>query len=192
MKLQASPVKQCALEHGIAVAQPRSLRLDGKYPDDAAAAREALLAAQADVEDDVERMVRNGQLDQASQLSSQHLQKSPQDPQMRLLSSRILEARGRTDEAMATLESLTRDYPELPEPHNNLAVQYARLGRTAEAVVSLQRAIQARPDYAVALENLGDLYVGMALQAYEQARQASSSSVAAGRKADTLLPLLRR
>ncbi|MDP3231071.1 MAG: methionyl-tRNA formyltransferase [Acidovorax sp.] len=49
MKLQASPVKQGALDHGITVAQPRSLRLDGKYPDDAAAAREALLAAQADV-----------------------------------------------------------------------------------------------------------------------------------------------
>ena len=49
LKLQASPVKQFALDHGIAVAQPRSLRLDGKYPDDAAAAREAILAAQADV-----------------------------------------------------------------------------------------------------------------------------------------------
>ena len=49
MKLQASPVKQCALEHGIPVAQPRSLRLDGKYPDEAAAAREQILAAQADV-----------------------------------------------------------------------------------------------------------------------------------------------
>ena len=49
MKLQASPVKQCALDHGIAVAQPRSLRLDGKYPEDAAVARDALLAAQADV-----------------------------------------------------------------------------------------------------------------------------------------------
>ena len=49
MKLQASPVKQCALEHAIPVAQPRSLRLDGKYPYDAAAARDALLAAQADV-----------------------------------------------------------------------------------------------------------------------------------------------
>ncbi len=48
MKLQASPVKQFALDHGIAVAQPRSLRLDGKYPEDAAAAREAILAAQAD------------------------------------------------------------------------------------------------------------------------------------------------
>jgi len=49
MKLQASAVKQVALRHGIAVEQPRSLRLDGKFPDDAAAARDALLAAGADV-----------------------------------------------------------------------------------------------------------------------------------------------
>ena len=49
MKLQASPVKQCALEHGIPVAHPRSLRLDGKYPDEAAAAKAAIEAAQADV-----------------------------------------------------------------------------------------------------------------------------------------------
>lgn len=48
MKLQASAVKQCALDNGIAVAQPRSLRLDGKYPQDAQQAREVLLAAQAD------------------------------------------------------------------------------------------------------------------------------------------------
>jgi methionyl-tRNA formyltransferase len=47
MKLQASPVKQWALEHGVPVQQPRSLRLDGKYPEEAAAAREALLAANA-------------------------------------------------------------------------------------------------------------------------------------------------
>ena len=49
LKLQASPVKQWALAHGVPVAQPRSLRLDGKYPEDAAAARDALQAAQADV-----------------------------------------------------------------------------------------------------------------------------------------------
>ncbi|MFM6986271.1 MAG: methionyl-tRNA formyltransferase [Hydrogenophaga sp.] len=48
MKLQASPVKQFALDHGIAVAQPRSLRLDGRFPDEAAAARQAILAARAD------------------------------------------------------------------------------------------------------------------------------------------------
>ena len=49
MKLQPSAVKQCALQHGLPVAQPTSLRLDGRYPDEAAAAREALQAAQLDV-----------------------------------------------------------------------------------------------------------------------------------------------
>ena len=49
MKLQPSPVKQFAQAQGIPVAQPRSLRLDGKYPEDAAAAREALQAARPDV-----------------------------------------------------------------------------------------------------------------------------------------------
>ena len=49
MKLHASVVKQFALEHGIAVAQPRSLKLDGKYPEDAASARQAIADAQADV-----------------------------------------------------------------------------------------------------------------------------------------------
>lgn len=49
LKLNPSPVKAQALERGIAVAQPRSLRLDGKYPDDAVQARTALQAAQADV-----------------------------------------------------------------------------------------------------------------------------------------------
>jgi len=49
LKLQTSPVKQWALEHNIPVAQPRSLRLDGKYPDDAQAAKAAIDAAQADV-----------------------------------------------------------------------------------------------------------------------------------------------
>jgi methionyl-tRNA formyltransferase len=49
MKLQASPVKQLALERGLPLAQPRSLRLDGKFPDEAAAARSALLAARLDV-----------------------------------------------------------------------------------------------------------------------------------------------
>jgi methionyl-tRNA formyltransferase len=48
MKLQASPVKQFARQHGIALAQPRSLRLDGKYPEDAAAAKSAIEAANAE------------------------------------------------------------------------------------------------------------------------------------------------
>ena len=49
LKLQPSPVKQWALEHGLPIAQPRSLRLDGKFVEDAQAAQQALEAAQADI-----------------------------------------------------------------------------------------------------------------------------------------------
>ncbi|MGB2883467.1 MAG: methionyl-tRNA formyltransferase, partial [Rhodoferax sp.] len=49
MKLQASAVKQFALEHALPLAQPRSLRLDGKYPEDASSARQAIADAHADV-----------------------------------------------------------------------------------------------------------------------------------------------
>jgi len=150
------------------------------------------MRAQADVYDDVERMIRNGQYDKASQISRQHLDKNPQDPQMRLLGSRILEAQGQGAQAMVTLESLTLDFPELPEPHNNLAVLYARQGRMQDALASLNRAVAARPDYTVALENLGDLYLSMALQAYQQARTSPGPSSSAAVKADALKPLLKR
>jgi methionyl-tRNA formyltransferase len=49
LKLQASPVKQEALSRGLTVLQPRSLKLDGRYPEDAAAAQAALTAARLDV-----------------------------------------------------------------------------------------------------------------------------------------------
>ncbi len=49
MKLQASAVKQRALAHGLPLIQPRSLRLDGRWPDDAIAARAALQNAAPDV-----------------------------------------------------------------------------------------------------------------------------------------------
>ncbi len=49
MKLQASPVKQFALEHGMPVAQPHSLKLDGKYPEEAASAKAQIEAVKADV-----------------------------------------------------------------------------------------------------------------------------------------------
>ncbi len=148
--------------------------------------------AHADVYDDVERLIRNGQLERAQQASAEHLKKSPQDPQMRLLSSRILDAQGKPNEAAGLLESLTLEFPELPEPHNNLAVLYARAGRMQEALESLNKALLARPDYAVALENLGDLHLSLALNAYQRASRAPAPPASALRKAQTLAPLLKR
>jgi tetratricopeptide (TPR) repeat protein len=90
---------------------------------------------------------------------------------MRLLLSRIQDAQGQTQAAMDTLQGLTQSFPELPEPHNNLAVLLSRENRHAEALASLQAAVQARPDYAMALENMGDVYAALASQAYGKALQ---------------------
>lgn len=150
------------------------------------------LAARADVYDDVERLLRNGQFQRAEQLSQKHLQSHPQDPQMRLLSSRLQDARGQTDQARETLQALTQEFPELPEPHNNLAVLLARQGQFQEAIDSLQRALQARPDYTQALENLGDLHLSLAREAYARAGHTPSPSASASRKAEALAPLLPR
>lgn len=148
--------------------------------------------AWADIYDDVERMIRNGQFERASQAAALHLQKSPQDPQMRLLMARLQDTQGQLQAATATLLSLTLEFPELPEPHNNLAVLYARQGRQQDALESLHRAVQARPDYPIAQENLGDLYLSMALQAYQRARQGPDASPSAAQKADSVTPLLKR
>ena len=149
-------------------------------------------AAHADTYDDVERLLRNGQVERAAQLSASHLQKSPQDPQMRLLNSRILDAQGKAADAEVWLESLTLEFPELPEPHNNLAVLYARQGRLQDALDSLNKALQARPDYTAALENLGDLHLVQALQAYQRAARVPSAPPSVLRKADAIAPLLPR
>ena len=127
--------------------------------------------AQADLYSDVNRMINSGQWDKAQKEVDQRLQVAPTDPQMRLLLSRIQEAQGQTQAAMDTLQALTQSFPELAEPHYNLAVLLARENRHADALASLQAAVQARPDYAVALENMGDVYAALASQAYAKALQ---------------------
>ena len=76
---------------------------------------------------------------------------------------------GRPDDAVATLTALAADFPELPEVHNNLAVIYAARGGLELAKAELELAIAASPDYAPAVENLGDVYARLAARQYERA-----------------------
>ena len=132
--------------------------------------------ARADVYDDVLRLIKREEWSKAQAMANQYLTNRAQDPQMRLLLSRTQEGLGQNDAAMATLQELTLAFPELAEPHNNLAALYARAGRYDDALASLNRAILARPDYATALENLGDLHAALAKQAYDRAAQAAPTS----------------
>lgn len=139
-------------------------------------------SAQADVYNDVNRWVTAQEWTKAQNQAEQHLKSQPTDPQMRLLLSRIQDGQGQTTQAIATLQALTQSFPELPEPHNNLAALLARQNRYAEAMEALQAAVRARPDYATALENLGDVYIALAIQAYQKAIQATPSPSAASKR----------
>jgi Flp pilus assembly protein TadD len=74
-----------------------------------------------------------------------------------------------TDAARAAFQQLTEDFPELPEPYNNLAVLYAADGQLDRARAALELALLARPDYATAHAKMGDVYLQMAADAYQRA-----------------------
>ena len=100
-----------------------------------------------------------------------HLAAKPQDADGRFLRGVILTELARPDEAFQVFLVLTQDYPELPEPYNNVAVLYAARGEYERARANLEMAIRAKPDYATAYENLGDVYARLSSQAYEKAAQ---------------------
>ena len=77
---------------------------------------------------------------------------------------------------------LTEDYPELPEPYNNLAVLYAQQKQYDKARTALEMAIRTHPSYAIAYENLGDVYAKLASQAYDKALQLDSANSTAQNK----------
>lgn len=83
----------------------------------------------------------------------------------------ILSEQGKTADAINVFQKLTEDYPELPEPYNNLAVLHASAGNYDKARVALERAIRTNPAYATAHENLGDVYAKLASQSYDKAMQ---------------------
>lgn len=131
--------------------------------------------ARADDAAEVDRMFAAGQQAQAMTRLDQLLEQRPRDPQLRFLKGVLLSQSQRTDEAEAVFTELTVDYPELPEPHNNLAVIHAERGELDKARASLETALRAQPGYAAAHENLGDVYTQLARRAYGQALQLDPS-----------------
>ena len=100
-----------------------------------------------------------------------YLQERPRDPQMRFWRARMQAELGRKEQALETYTLLTQDYPELPEPQNNLGVLYAARGELDKARAAFEQALRNNPQYATAQENLGDIWVLLAQQAYERAAQ---------------------
>lgn len=128
-------------------------------------------AAFADDYADVNQLVHSGKLKEALAKADAYLAAKPRDPQMRFLKGVVQTQAGQTADAIATFSSLTEEYPELPEPYNNLAVLYAGQSEFDKARAALEAAVRANPNYAIAYENLGDVYAKLAAVSYGKAQQ---------------------
>ena len=146
--------------------------------------------ARADDLQDVSKLVANGKLDDAEKRADVFLAKNPKDAQMRFLKGVILTQRGKRDEAIKMYTGITQDYPELPEPWNNLAVIYASQGEYDKARESLETALRITPNYTTAHENLGDVYAALAARSYQSARRSDPNNAAALRKLNAARLLL--
>jgi tetratricopeptide (TPR) repeat protein len=140
------------------------------------------VAALADDYADVKQLMRAGQQSLAMEKANAYLANRPRDPQMRFLKGVIQSETGKSDDAIATFTSLTQEYPELPEPYNNLAVLYAARSDFDKARTALETAVRANPSYATAHENLGDVYARLAAVSYSRALQLEPANKTLGPK----------
>lgn len=133
-------------------------------------------SATAEDAQDGNKLVKHGQSSPVLNKVENLPTNQPKEVQARFAKALALTEQGQTEEAIRLFTALTTDYPELPEPYNNLAVIYASQGLYEKAKVALEMALRTHPSYSTAHENLGDIYAKMASQAYDRALQLDRST----------------
>jgi len=139
-------------------------------------------ALAASVAEEAQSLLNQGNAADALRKVETHLQANPQDAQARFVRGLALVRLNRTEQAIRVFADLTRDYPQLPEPYNNLAVLYAQQGDYERARDALEAALATHPSYATAHENLGDIYAALAGASYNRALMLDPGNGALRRK----------
>jgi len=142
----------------------------------------SLVPAFASQLDDARVLLDKGKHAQAMSKVDAHLKAQPNDPNGRFLKGFVLQRMGDTDAATKVYVSLAKDFPALPEPHNNLAAIYASKGDDESAKSSLLSALNTHPSYSKVYVNLSKIYARQASKAYQKAlgldKQGRSVSLA--------------
>ena len=121
-------------------------------------------------------LFENGRIDSALIELDKIISEKPDSAEARFLKGVALQALDRNDEAIDVYTSLAKDFPELPEPYNNLAVLFAEKSEFDKAEDALRAAIKTNKSYATAYENLGDIYAQRASIAYNDALNLSPTN----------------
>jgi tetratricopeptide (TPR) repeat protein len=122
---------------------------------------------------DVERLIKARKYQDAINLIDTQIQINPRNVQLRFVKARLQLEMRQWDAAKKTLTEITQQFPELPEPYNNLAALAANQGNWIEARDYLELALKLRPTYAIASANLGEIYIRLGAEAYTKAAKGA-------------------
>ena len=118
-------------------------------------------------------LIELGKYEEADASIIVQLNEKPRDAQWRYLEALLkaemglfMKNKDMLDTAVFLFERLSEEFPELPEPYNNLAVLYDKMGQEQKAIKSFKLAILNNPNYTLAYENLADLYLFLARKTY--------------------------
>ena len=138
--------------------------------------------AWADDYSEVAQLSRDGKFAEALAKAEVYLSSRPKDAQMRLLKGLVQRDAGKPTDALMTFVRMTEDFPELPEPYNNLGVIYADQNQLDKARTAFEMALRTNPSYSTAHENLADVYGRLSSAAYNKALQIDLSNAAVAPK----------
>jgi Flp pilus assembly protein TadD len=146
--------------------------------------------AQAALADDVNALLNAGRRAEALQRTEQALQVAPGDAQTRFLRGVVLMELARDADAMAVFTHLAQEFPELPEPLNNMALLHARAGRLDSARVTLESALRNDPGHRAARANLAEVHLMLAAAAWERLAQSGPLDARQTRRLESVRALL--
>ncbi len=141
---------------------------------------------------DIEKLVKAKKYPDAIDLIHERLKKTPGNVQLRYVKARVQIEMRQWEAAKKTLIEITQQFPELPEPYNNLAALAANQEKWIEARDYLELALKLRPTYAVASANLGEVYIRLGAQAYDNAaKDAALNQRQYATRAKALIEILK-
>lgn len=148
------------------------------------------LAAWADEAAEVRALLARGDGAAALQRVQSAAAANPRDVQLRFLHGVVLMDTGHDDEALAHFTRMTQDFPELPDPYNNIALLQVRAGRLEQARQALETALRNDPSHRTARANLGEVHLMLAAQAWALAAAGGPVDASLLRRLEAVRALL--
>jgi Flp pilus assembly protein TadD len=147
-------------------------------------------AAVADEAAAVRGLLSRGESEAALQRAERAAAANPRDASLRFLHGVVLMDLGRDGAALDVFASLNQEYPELPDPLNNIALLHARAGAYEQARQALESALRNDPGHRLARANLGQVHLLLAVQAWERLGAQGPLDVALQRQLEGVRALL--